>query len=222
MKLLVVEDECDLRTALKTGLTKNGYAVDIAEDGTDALELHYINEYDLIILDLNLPGMDGLDVMREMRKQNSSQKVLILSARSDVDDRIAGLDLGANDYLVKPFHFEELLARIRALLRREFIQSNTILEYGDLYLDTASRQAVEKDIPLILTKTELAILEYLMQNPTKPISAEEFIEHIYDSETDLFSNAIPVHIYSLRKKMKHTHIKTIRGVGYQLHKGASI
>lgn len=137
MKILLIEDEEDLIEALAHGLKKNGYVVDMATDGRDGLELSYINDYDLIILDLNLPSMDGLDILTEIRKRDQECKILTLSARSDYSQRIEGLDKGANDYLVKPFDFGELLARTRALLRRTFIQQNTQLKHGDLIIDTA-------------------------------------------------------------------------------------
>lgn len=216
MKLLIVEDEQDIRNAIKRGLIKKGYAVDTAEDGADALELNFINDYDLIVLDLNLPGIDGLDVLRKIRQQNKTKRILILSARSDVSDRIAGLDFGANDYLTKPFHFDELEARIRSLLRRDFVQKDAIVRCCDICLDTVSRDVLECGAKISLTKTEFSILEYLMLHQERPVSAEELIEHIYDSETDMFSNAISVHIHSLRKKLSRNIIKNIRGIGYQI------
>ena len=158
MKILLIEDEEDLIEALAHGLKKNGYVVDMATDGRDGLELSYINDYDLIILDLNLPSMDGLDILTEIRKRDQECKILILSARSDYSQRIEGLDKGVNDYLVKPFDFGELLARTRALLRRTFIQQNTQLKHGDLIIDTAKRCVMYHQQPVELSPKEFAFL----------------------------------------------------------------
>ncbi len=216
MKLLVIEDEQDLLYALKKGLEKKGFAVDTAENGTEGLELWEINEYDLLVLDLNLPILDGLEVLREIRKKDHDLKILILSARGEVEERISGLNAGANDYLVKPFHFSELEARIRALLRRFFVDSGSIHTLGALELDCAGRSVTEYGEKIELTRTELLILEYLLLNQYKTVSAEKIMEHVYDSETDIFSNSVTVHIHSLRKKIKSCTIKTIRGVGYRI------
>ncbi|MDU5260967.1 MAG: response regulator transcription factor [Clostridium celatum] len=219
MKLLIIEDEEDLVDALALGLRKLGYAIDIATDGRDGLELAFINEYDLIILDLNLPSMDGLEVLSEIRKSNDECKILILSARSDFSQRIKGLDMGANDYLVKPFDFGELLARIRALLRRSFTQREVKLQCGDIVIDTVSRSVYSIDNENIdLAPKEFAILEYLMMNRKRPVSAEELIEHVWNSDNSMFSNAVKVHVSTLRKKLgKYSDkeiIKSIRGAGY--------
>lgn len=218
MKILLIEDEEDLVEALAHGLKKNGYAVDMATDGRDGLDLSYINDYDLIILDLNLPSMDGLDILTEIRKRDQECKILILSARSDYSQRIEGLDRGANDYLVKPFDFGELLARVRALLRRTFIQQDTKLEYGDLMIDTAKRAVTYRHQPVELSPKEFAILEYLMIHKGRAISAEEIMEHVWHSDNDMFSNAVKVHISTLRKKLNvysdEDIIFNIRGAGY--------
>lgn len=218
MKILLIEDEEDLIEALASGLKKNGYAVDMVTDGRDGLDLSYINDYDLIILDLNLPSMDGLEVLAEIRKRDQECKILILSARSDYSQRIEGLDRGANDYLVKPFDFGELLARVRALLRRMFIQQNTKLEYGDLMIDTAKRSVAYHRNLIELSPKEFAILEYLMIHKGRAISAEEIMEHVWHSDNDMFSNAVKVHISTLRKKLsvysKENIILNIRGAGY--------
>lgn len=220
MKLLLIEDEEDILQALAHGLRKCGYAVDMAMDGKEGVTMAEINQYDLIVLDLNLPFMDGLDVLQQLRKRDKEIRVLILSARWAVDDKVQGLDLGANDYMVKPFHFAELEARIRALLRRQFSQENTILCYNSLCFDTKTRTATIQDQILELTAKETAILEYLMLNQNRVISAEELIEHIWDSNADLFSNAIKVHISSLRKKISQhcpgEVIGNIRGLGYYI------
>ncbi|MEG2291251.1 MAG: response regulator transcription factor [Clostridium sp.] len=218
MRILVVEDEIDLLEAIEEGLKIDGYAVDTSEDGVDGLELARVNDYDLIILDLNLPSMDGIDILKNIRNEDNLVKILILTARSSIEDRVLGLDLGANDYLVKPFHFEELEARIRSLLRMKYIQEGTMLKYNDLKVDTKLRKAFINDEFIKLTKKEFAILEYLMKNINKVISQEELIEHIWDNSVDMFSNSVRVHINSLRKKIRSNIndevIKNIVGVGY--------
>lgn len=214
MKILIVEDEMDLRNSLKKGLEKRGYSVDVASDGEEGLEKAFVNSYDLMILDLNLPRVDGLTVLDEIRKEDKMLKVLILSARTEVSERIRGLDGGANDYLVKPFHFDELEARVRSLLRRSFVQNDVIMRCGTLEVNTSSREVYQDSERIELTRTEFAILEYLLVNVGRKVSSEELMEHVYDSNTDLFSNSLAVHIHSLRKKIKHDVIKNVRGFGY--------
>lgn len=223
MKVLVVEDELSMRQALCKGLKRCGYAVDAAGDGEEALELIDINRYDAVVLDLNLPKIDGMDVLKQIRKTDKDLRVLILSARSEVEDKIAGLDTGANDYLSKPFHFKELEARLRALLRREFAQKDTVLSHGDVKIDTAMKTVSVGGCKVELTKKEYAILEYLFMNKNKTVSAEELIEHVWDSETGLFSNSFKVHINSLKNKMaeytgNRELIKNTRGLGYTIAK----
>lgn len=223
MRILVVEDEVDLQEAIADGLRIDGYAVDTCGDGVEAFELLTTESYDLVVLDLNLPGMDGIDVLKEVRLHKKDLKVLILSARSTVSDKVLGLDVGANDYLGKPFEFEELEARIRSLLRRNFTQENTVLTYSEITLDTAARTAFVDNRELSLTRKELAILEYFLLNQKKVISQEELMEHVWDMEVDSFSNAVRVHIASLRKKLRaellYDPIATKIGVGYVLTGG---
>lgn len=218
MKLLIIEDEIDLVNALKKGFIKKGYVVDCATDGEEGLELYHINEYDLIILDLNLPSMDGLKVLEAIRGKDKMQRVLILSARSAVSDRIKGLDMGANDYLSKPFDFGELDARVRSLLRCELIQHNTLIHYDDIKLDTRAKNISIKGLTLCLAPREYAILEYLLLYQGKVISAESLIEHVWNSETNMFTDAVKVHISNIRKKLRETcgkeYITTVRGQGY--------
>lgn len=221
MKLLLVEDEEVLSAALSQGLCKRGYAVDCAFDGEDALNLYEVNEYDLIILDLNLPKIDGMEVLRQIREKDKELRVLILSARNTVKDKINGLDSGSNDYLTKPFDFMELEARIRNLLRQTVYVKNTVLSCGELQIDTAAKIATIMGLPLGLTKKEYSILEYLMIHQGRLISLEEIIEHVWDSDTDLFSNSFRVHMSSLRKKIDAEsgdvqYISTLRGQGYLL------
>ncbi len=218
MRLLVVEDEEDLQEALCYGLRKRGYAVDAAGDGADAVQLCQINDYDLMVLDLNLPVLDGMEVLKRVRSINGTVKVLILSARSQLSDKITGLDGGASDYLTKPFHFEELEARIRMLLRRSFIQEESVLRCGGLSLNTNSKTVSFDGCPLEFSMREYAILEYLMAGMGRPVSAEELLEHVWDSEADPFSNQIKVYISVIRRKLLAVTgeeiIRNIRGAGY--------
>lgn len=214
MKLLIIEDEVSLQTALARGFIKLGYAVDAASDGEEALELYYSSRYDAIILDLNLPKLDGLEVLKEIRRDDRASKILILSARGEVEDKIKGLDLGANDYLAKPFNFRELEARIRALIRRDFSLQNTKISASGLTLDTALKRVYFRGNEIKLTKKEYGILEYLMLNKGSIVRGEDLIEHVWSSDADLFSNAFKVHINALRKKLPPDCIKNVRGQGY--------
>ncbi len=222
MRILVVEDELDLQEAIAEGLRLDGYAVDTCSNGEDAYERSYVENYDLIILDLNLPKMDGLQVLEKLREEKPELKVLILSARSSVNDKVKGLDIGANDYLTKPFAFAELEARIRNLLRRKFVQENSLLSCGDINIDLSKRIAFIGENKLMLTKKEFALLEYFLLNQERVISQEELIEHIWDGNADSFSGAIRVHIATLRKKLKallgYDPIRTKIGEGYYITK----
>ena len=223
MKLLLIEDEQDLAAALSRGFQKKGYAVDVATDGKEGWEQSGINEYDLIILDLNLPSMDGLEILADIRARDKEQPILILSARSAVAQRIQGLDMGANDYLVKPFDFGELEARVRSLLRRSFVQNDTVLYAGNLCVDTAAKRAYTADGQVIeLSPKEFAILEYLLLHRGAAISAETLIEHVWHSESDYFSDSVKVHISTLKKKLlsacENEFISNIRGAGYIIHR----
>lgn len=224
MRILIVEDETDLCDSIAEGLQIDGYAVDTCYDGEEAYELITTETYDLVVLDLNLPGMDGIDILSKVRSQDKNIKILILSARSTVSDKVTGLDSGANDYLAKPFDFEELEARIRCLLRRTFIQEDTILVWDSIALDTVRRSASVNGEELALTKKELALLEYFLLHPDKVISQEEMMEHVWNMEADSLSNAVRVHIASLRKKLKaalsYDTIATKIGAGYYLIGGS--
>jgi len=214
MKLLIVEDEIALLRALEKGFRKTGYVVDVASDGEEALELYFSNQYNLVVLDLNLPKVDGLEVLEEIRNENKEVPVLILSARSEVNDKITGLDMGANDYLAKPFHFNELEARVRALLRRDFKTADTIIKSESVRLDTALKKVFYCGGEIQLTKKEYGIFEYLMLNKGKIISVTELVESVWESDADMYSNAIKVHINSMRKKMPDNIIKNAKGQGY--------
>ena len=202
MRLLIVEDEKNLCDTIAKNLYGAGYEVDTSYDGDDALDCILSEDYDLIVLDLNLPGTDGMDILKELRKKNEETKVIILSAKSQIADKVAGLDAGANDYLEKPFHLQELEARIRSLTRRKFVQKDVCLHCGEIKFDTKKREAYAKDKPVSLTRKENGILEYLLLNQGRPISQEELIEHVWDASIDSFSGSIRVHMSSLRKKLK--------------------
>lgn len=225
MKLLIIEDEEDILDALERGFRKLGYAVNAASDGKIGCDAALEEDYDLIVLDLNLPGMDGIDILTTLKKEQVSSKVIILSARTSYAQRIAGLDFGADDYLVKPFDFGELEARVRNLLRREFTQSGAYIKNGKLEIDTARRVAIVNDKQVELSPKEYRILEYLALNCDRAISTEELIEHVWANEEALFSNSIKVHLSSLRKKLTIAcgidMIRNIRGVGYILEENKS-
>lgn len=226
MRILIVEDEIDLCDSIAEGLEIDGYAVDTCYDGEEASRLIFCEAYDLVVLDLNLPKLDGIEILKEIRTGNKSIKVLILSARGSVSDKVLGLDTGANDYLAKPFDFYELEARIRNLLRRSFVQENTVLSWNTLSVDTVGRVASVCGAAIPLTRKELALLEYFLLNPSKVISQEELMEHVWNMDADCFSNAVRVHIASLRKKLKaalhYDPIKTKIGEGYFLSEGTPL
>lgn len=214
MRLLIVEDEETLCKALQKGFAKLGYAVDMASDGEAALEKYYGAAYDAIILDLNLPKIDGLSVLREIRRDSQRAKVLILSARNEIGDRVDGLDLGANDYLGKPFAFRELEARVRALIRHSFAQGETHIEYGGLTLDTALKKAHNEAGEIPLTRKEYSILEYLLRNRGALVSASALVEHVWAGEGDAGFGSLKVHVGALRKKLPEVPICNVRGQGY--------
>ena len=202
MHILIVEDERTLCETIVRSLRRLAYSVDFCYDGNEALNLLAVEKYDLVLLDLNLPGADGMTVLRQLRQTDKDTRVLILSARSEVSDKVAGLDAGASDYLSKPFHLEELEARIRSLTLRKFTQSDVVLSCGDLSFDTKSRTASVRGQELTLTRKEIGILEYLLLHQGRPVSQEELIGHVWDNSVDSFSNSIRVHISSLRKKLR--------------------
>ncbi|MCL7453408.1 MAG: response regulator transcription factor [Anaerolineae bacterium] len=221
MRILIIEDELDLANALARGLRQQGYAVDIAVDGARGWELGEVNDYDLLILDLNLPELDGLEVCSRLRASKPNLLVLILSARSRLSDKVTGLDVGADDYLTKPFHFEELVARVRALLRRDLRTREPILQVGDLKLDAATHTAWQGRRRLKLSRKEFGILDYLMRHPEEVISQEELIEHIWGEDVNLFTSSVRVHVHSLRRELGDSakqprYIETVVGQGYRL------
>mgnify|MGYP003239116427 FL=1 len=221
MRLLVIEDERDLCEDIAKKLRLSGYEADTCFDGEAALELLAVERYDLVLLDLNLPKVDGMTVLRTLREHDQETGVLILSARSEISDKVDGLDAGANDYLSKPFHLEELEARVRSLTRRRFVQQDVCLRCGGLMFDT--RTATADGQTLSLTRKESGILEYLLLNRGRPVSQEELIEHVWDSSVDSFSNSIRVHISMLRKKLRaalgYDPIRNKIGQGYEIGAG---
>ena len=202
MRILVVEDERALCETIVRSLRRLAYSVDPCYDGDTAIDLLGSERYDLVLLDLNLPGADGMTVLRTLRQTDRETRVLILSARSEVADKVEGLDAGANDYLAKPFHLEELEARIRSLTLRQFTQNDVVLHCGPLSFDARSRTATAAGQPLALTRKETGILEYLLLLRGRPVSQEELLEHVWDNSVDNFSNSIRVHISALRKKLR--------------------
>ena len=202
MRILVVEDERALCETIVRSLRRLAYSVDPCYDGDTAIDLLGSERYDLVPPDLELPGADGMTVLRTLRQTDRETRVLILSARSEVADKVEGLDAGANDYLAKPFHLEELEARIRSLTLRQFTQNDVVLHCGPLSFDTRSRAATAAGQPLALTRKETGILEYLLLHRGRPVSQEELLEHVWDNSVDNFSNSIRVHISALRKKLR--------------------
>jgi heavy metal response regulator len=219
MRFLVVEDEKRIADFLSRGLESAGYAVDVAGDGSTAVELVHATDYDLVILDMMLPDMDGLQVLEKIRNRKSSPPVLILSARGGVDDRVKGLELGADDYLVKPFAFVELLARVRVLLRRGQPTPER-LQVGDLVLDCIRRKVVRSGENVELAPKEFSILEYMMRNRGRPLSRTMIVEHVWDMDYDGLTNIVDVYIRHLRSKIDdkwpQKFIHTVRGIGYML------
>ena len=220
MRLLVIEDERDLCEDIAKKLRLSGYEADTCVDGEAALELLAVERYDLVLLDLNLPKVDGMTVLRTLREHDQETGVLILSARSEISDKVEGRDAGANDYLAKPFHLAALEARVRSLTRRQFIQRDVCLRCGRLAFDTKSRLAMADGQPIPLTRKESGVLEYLLLHQGRPVSQEELIEHVWDSSVDAFSNSIRVHISALRKKLRtalgYDPIRNRIGEGYEL------
>jgi len=219
MRALVVEDEPRVRSFLERGLSEAAFAVDATERGDDALELALVHPYDVIVLDLMLPGCTGLEVVRELRRAGRSTPILILTARDQIDDRVRGLDSGADDYLVKPFAFAELLARVRSLLRRGSAQTS-LLEVGDLRIDLLSRRVVRAGRVIDLTPKEYALLEFLARHAGQVVTRTMIAEHVWDMNFDSFTNVIDVYIRYLRRKIDQDFetklIHTRRGVGYVL------
>ncbi|MEZ6255664.1 MAG: response regulator transcription factor [Patescibacteria group bacterium] len=220
MRILIVEDEHKIANSIKQGLEQEGYSADTAYTGTDGYDLASTEEYDLIILDIMLPGMNGLQICTNLRKNHIHTPVLMLSARAETEDKITGLDTGADDYLAKPFAFTELLARIKALLRRPNGITPQVLTCADLALDTQNFTVTRSNKNITLSKKEFALLEYLLRHKNQIIAKDKIIEHVWDYDSDILPNTVEVYIGYLRKKVDKPFdkslLKTIRGFGYKI------
>lgn len=221
MRILVIEDEHKIARALKKALEQEHYAVDVSFDGDDGYAMATTEPYDAMIIDRMLPGdYNGLDIVRALREKSISTPVLLLTALGRTEDKTTGLDSGADDYLVKPFALEELLARIRALLRRPVQQQSTILDAGDLSLDTTKREVKRGDKHIRLTSKEFGLLEFLLRNKNRPLSKNTIMQHVWDYDADILPNTIEVYIKYLRAKIDKPFgkglIKTVRGFGYKI------
>ena len=220
MRLLIVEDDKKVGAFLERGLREENYAVDVCRNGADSLYLAQVNPYDVIILDIMLPGKDGFSVCRELRSSGILTPIIMLTAKDTLDDKVLGLSEGADDYLTKPFSFDELLARIRALLRRSQDYKTNALRIADLELDPLRRQVTRGSRKIALTGKEYALLEYLLRNQGRVLSQSMIIEHVWDMDYEGASNIVNVYINHLRRKIDRDHavklIKTVRGHGYQI------
>ena len=220
MRVLLVEDERKIADFIRKGLTEQGYAVDVAYDGDEALDWPSVADFDAIVLDVMLPERDGIEVCRVLRGRGVRSPILMLTAKDAVEDRVLGLDSGADDYLVKPFAFAELLARLRALGRRQPTVQGSFLQTGDLVLDTATRRVSRAGSDMDLTTKEYAILEYLMRHPNQVLTRTMLAEHVWNYDFDNASNVIDVHIRNLRRKIDDSFpvklIQTVRGAGYRI------
>ena len=221
MKVLIVEDEPKIAGALSRGLKQEKYIVEVCDDGESGLASALGDEYDVIILDRMLPGMDGVEICRQIRSNKITTPIIILTAKSQIRDRVEGLDAGADDYLVKPFSFEELLARVRAVLRRPQDAVDNLLEVGDLTLDTVSYDVHRGKKSIHLTNTEFALLEYLMRNQARVMSKDKIVSHVWDFDADVLPNTVEAYISSLRHKIDKPFkgrplLHTLRGFGYKI------
>ncbi|HEY4707685.1 MAG TPA: response regulator transcription factor [Thermodesulfobacteriota bacterium] len=219
MRILVVEDEKKVAAFIKRGLEQESYAVDVVEDGVEGQSFAEMNDYDAIILDIMLPGKNGLEVLKDLKSAGVRAPVLLLTARDSVEDRVKGLNVGADDYLTKPFAFEELLARLRVLMRRG-VSGTPVLKFADLSLDPATRKAKRNDVEVELTVKEYALLEYLLRNPNRVLTRTLIAEHVWDQSFDSETNVVDVYINHIRSKIDKDFprklIHTVRGVGYVL------
>jgi heavy metal response regulator len=219
VRILVIEDEAKIAQFMKRGLKEEGYAVDVAKNGEEGYAFTTVGDYDVVILDIMLPGMDGLELLRKLRKKKPRLPVIMVTARSSVDDRVKGLDLGADDYITKPFAFEELLARLRAQLRKN-LQQGTKITYADLELDTKTHKASRAGLEIELSNKEYTLLEYLLANAGNTVTRAMISTHVWNIDFDTSTNVIDVYINYLRKKIDYGHerklIHTLRGWGYSL------
>jgi two-component system, OmpR family, response regulator QseB len=220
MRLLLVEDDPMIGTALRQGLQHEGHSVDWVQDGKLAAPAIDTGAYDLVILDLGLPGKDGTQVLAELRQRHNPVPVIITTARDQLDDRLRGLDLGADDYLIKPFDLDELAARIRAVARRHHGRAHDLLRHGVVELNSATHEVSVDGTPAVLSAREFALLEALMERPQAIVSRAQLEERLYGWNEEVASNAVEVHIHHLRKKLGERFIYTVRGLGYTLDHGA--
>jgi len=220
MKILVVEDDSVLAAALTRALNQAAYTVDLVEDGEEANRALGANTYDLVVLDIALPKLDGMSVLRRLRDRRTHVPVLILTARDTLEDRVAGLDLGADDYMTKPFDLPEFEARVRALIRRGHYNAGTSMTHGQLRFDTAAKRLFHQEEPIELSARELAVIELLLSRQGRVVSKEQMIDHLFGFGDDVGSNAIEVYVHRVRKKLEPfgIDIRTVRGMGYLLDK----
>jgi two-component system, OmpR family, response regulator len=222
MKLLIVEDEHRIAASLKKGFEQERFTVDVAYTGTEGFDLASTEQYDCIILDLMLPGLNGIDVCKNLRKDNNHTPILMLTAKGQLEDKVTGLNCGADDYMTKPFAFEELLARVKALSRRPATTVSADISVGTLHLNTQTYQVTRNGKSILLSNKEFSILEYLMRHPGQILTKEQIIEHVWDYESDVLPNIVEVNIRNLRKKIDHPFssekplIQTVRGFGYKI------
>ena len=220
MRILIVEDDPMIGAGIRTGLRQDGYTADWARDGNSAEVAVATNEYDAILLDLGLPGRSGLELLAQWRRKRNMVPILIITARDSVEDRIAGLDAGADDYLVKPFDLNELAARLRALLRRRSGRATPVIEHGPLHLDPATHEVRLNGTAVKLSGREFALLHALLQVPGVPLSRSQLEDRLYGWEEEIGSNAVEVHIHALRRKIGSELIRNVRGVGYMVPRQA--
>jgi two-component system response regulator QseB len=218
MRVLLVEDDTMIAQGLQTGLRQNGFAVDWMQDGRSAAGALQTSAFDLVLLDLGLPHRDGIEVLRELRKRGDSTPVIILTARDEIQDRIAGLDAGADDYIVKPFDLDEVTARIRSVLRRAAGRGDPSIQHGELRLDPVARTVERAGVPVPLSAHEFSVLETLLQRPGAVLSRSQIEDRLYGWDEQIGSNAVEVYIHGLRRKLGSDAIRTLRGVGYYIPK----
>lgn len=224
MRILVVEDEHKIANSIKKGLEQESYAVDVAYDGNTGLDMAEDENFDLIVLDLMLPGLSGIEITKKLRAENNHTPILIVTAKGQIDDKVEGLNSGADDYLTKPFAFTELLARVKALTRRPKDSLGTVLKVADLSLNTVTYDVKRSGEPVLLSKKEFALLEYLMRHPNQTLSKDQIIGHVWDYDSEILPNTVEVYIGYLRTKIDKKFpklkplIQTIRGFGYKVSK----
>lgn len=216
MKILVVEDEHKIATSIKKGFEQENWITDLAFDGEDGYDLAISEQYDVIVLDLMLPKMDGISISKSLRSQNIHTPILMLTAKGEIDDKVLGLNSGADDYLVKPFAFEELVARVRSLVRRPSEIKNLKFKISNLEIDTTNSRVTQNGREINLSRKEYQLLEYLMKNKDRVVSKDDIISHVWDYESDILPNTVEVFVKYLRNKLGKETIKTVRGFGYKI------